>query len=229
MAEKKKLSKDRGKSKLKVDVLGLDGKKLDTLALPEQIFGQKENPVLVAQYVRVYLANQRAGTASTKTRSEVAGSTRKIWPQKRMGRARHGDIKANIFVGGGVVFGPKPRDFSLRINKKQKRKALFSALSARLAEGGIFVLSDDFLEKIAKTKEFAGFLSKMGWGGDKMVLVLPGQDGFKLRLATRNIPNLILENAANLNAYTALLGKRLVFVKRSLEVLQQMYLKNEGK
>ncbi len=229
MVEEKKLNKNREKNKLKVEVIGLDGKKAETLALPEEIFGQKENKVLVAQYVRVYLANQRAGTASTKTRSEVAGSTRKIWPQKRMGRARHGDIKANIFVGGGIVFGPKPRDFNLKINKKQKRKALFSALSSRLAQKTVFVLSDDFLKKISKTKEFAGFLSKMGWSGDKMVLVLPAQEGLKLRLAARNIPGLILENAANLNAYTALLGKRLVFVKKSLEVLQQIYLKNEGK
>src|SRR3989338_9847754 len=106
--------------------------------MPKEIFAVEASPRLLAQYVRVYLANRRQGTASAKTRAEVKGSTRKIYKQKGTGKARHGDIKAPIFIGGGVVGGPIPRDFSLKFNKKQKRKVLFYALTLKLKQKDIF-------------------------------------------------------------------------------------------
>src|SRR6185437_7247197 len=116
-----------------VDVVGIDGKVTGKIALPGEIFGEKLNKALLAQAVRVYLANQRQGNASTKTRGEVDGSTRKIYRQKGTGRARHGSVRAPIFVHGGIAHGPKPRDFSLTMPQKMKQKALFSALSTKLS------------------------------------------------------------------------------------------------
>ena len=108
------------KATVSVNVVGIDGKISGKIALPGEIFGEKVNKALLAQAVRVYLANQRQGNASTKTRGEVEGSTRKIYRQKGTGRARHGSVRAPIFVKGGIVFGPKPRDFSLDMPKKKK-------------------------------------------------------------------------------------------------------------
>src|SRR5882724_11511103 len=141
------------KKTLALDVYGLDGKVAEKVTVPAAIFGEKVNKTLLAQAVRVYLANKRQGNASTKTRGEVDGSTRKIYRQKGTGKARHGSVRAPIFVHGGVVFGPKPRDFSLSLPKKMKRKALFSALSAKLQGKELIVVSS--LETITpKTKNF---------------------------------------------------------------------------
>src|SRR3989339_216040 len=122
MAKEEKKPSVKKNITLSVRVFSIDGKEKKTIELNKNIFDVKVSPSLLAQAVRVYLANQRAGTASSKTRSEVVGSTRKIYRQKGTGKARHGSLKAPIFVGGGVVGGPKPRDFSLKINKKQKTK-----------------------------------------------------------------------------------------------------------
>src|SRR3989338_5152877 len=116
-----------------------------TIDLPKEIFGVQENNILLAQAVRVYLANQRQGTVSTKTRGEVAGSTRKIYRQKGTGRARHGSIRAPIFVHGGLVFGPKPRDYSMKFPKKMRKAALASALSSKVNDAQVKVV--DGLEK----------------------------------------------------------------------------------
>ena len=131
MPQEKKLTKVVQKKKVKktvkagltIPVYGLDGKEKGAAELPKEIFTVEASPKLLAQYVRVYLVNRRQGTASTKTRGEVSGSTRKIYKQKGTGKARHGDIKAPIFTGGGVVGGPKPQDYSLKLNKKQTKKA----------------------------------------------------------------------------------------------------------
>jgi large subunit ribosomal protein L4 len=119
---------------LKLSVYDLKGAIAESLTLPKEIFGAKINNSLMAQAVRVYLANQRRGTLKTKSRGEVAISTRKIYRQKGTGRARHGAKSAPIFVGGGIAFGPKPRDFSMKLNQNMRRVALFSALSAKLRD-----------------------------------------------------------------------------------------------
>ena len=130
---KKTQTRNVQKTGLNIDVFDIKGKNVGSISLPESIFKAKVNPQVVAQAVRVYLANQRQGTSSTKTRGEVQGSTRKIYRQKGTGRARHGSIRAPIFVHGGVAFGPKPRDFSLKIPSKIKQQALFSAFSSKFS------------------------------------------------------------------------------------------------
>ena len=147
-------------SKLTVSVYGMDGKSSGTVTLPKEIFGEVVNKKLLAQAVRVYMANKRQGNASTKTRGEVEGSTRKIYRQKGTGNARHGSIRAPIFVKGGIVHGPKPRDFGLDLSKKMRRKALFSALSAKLQDGDVKVVSG-FEKMTPKTKQFVSVLGKI--------------------------------------------------------------------
>ncbi len=223
-----KLKKEGGRKKrvvrLEVDVYDLKGEKKGKVELPREIFDVEASPKLLAQYVRVYLANQRAGTASTKTRGEIKGSTRKIYRQKGTGRARHGDIKAPIFVGGGVVFGPKPRDFSLKMNKKQRRKALFYSLTLKYREGKIFALEDKFLEKVKKTKQFAEFLRKAGIDEKRIGVVMPANEKFQLERAIRNIPELEPLDAESLNAYVVLRARTLLFVEKSLRNLPKIYL-----
>ena len=143
-SEKKLTTPKKKKVNLTIPVYDLDGKEKSTLEVAKEIFGIESNPKLIAQYVRVYHANQRQGTSSTKTRGEVRGSTRKIYRQKGTGKARHGDIKAPIFVGGGVVGGPQPGKHSLKLNKKQIKKSLFTALSLKFNAGDIFALSNNF-------------------------------------------------------------------------------------
>src|SRR3989338_1504391 len=165
-AVKKELPRETG---LKLSVYDLKGKSVGKINLPKEIFGVKVNDKLMAQAVRVYLANQRQGTVSTKTRGEVKGSSRKIYRQKGTGRARHGSIRAPIFVKGGLVFGPKPRDFGLSLPKKMKKAALFAALSAKLRDGEVKVVQG--FEKLpAKTKNVAESLSKMGEYGRRVLL-----------------------------------------------------------
>lgn len=219
---------------MQVDLYDTTGKKIDKIKLPEEIFKAKVNPVLIAQAVRVYLANQRQGTQSAKTRSEVSGSGRKIYRQKGTGRARHGDRYAPIFVGGGVAFPPKPRDFSLKMGKKAKRKALFSALTQKLNGKAILVVEG--LEKIkAKTKEMVQILGNLGnlsnlsiskKGETKILLVLPTKIE-NLIMAARNIKGVTLTPAALLNTYTVLENDQIIFLKDSIKKLSEIFLKEK--
>lgn len=213
--------------KIKTDVYDVNGKAVGTVELPKEIFGAKINNQLMAQAVRVYLANQRRGTASTKTRGEVAGSTRKIYRQKGTGRARHGSIRAPIFVHGGVVFGPKPRDYSLKLSKKMRKVALFSALSAKVKDGGIKVVSG--LEKITpKTKFMTLVLQKLGLlnKNEKILLVLPKKLE-EIQRAARNIQNVEIIYAYQLNTYDILRNKTLFLLKDSIAALEKHFLPKE--
>jgi Ribosomal protein L4 len=200
----------------------IDGKKED-LPLDKKIFNIKINPKNLALYVRVYLANQRQGTASTKTRSEVSGSTRKIYRQKGTGRARHGDIKAPIFVGGGVVFGPKPRDYSLKINKKQKKKALVEALVYQFKQGNLLIFDNEFLQIKPKTKNLSSFLEKNDLAKEKKLIVLPKMEKNNLILAGRNIPGLTFVSLESLNAYDLLKNKKVIFLEEAFNNLIKKY------
>ncbi len=211
---------------LSVDVFSTSGIKSGTLELPKEIFGGKINNPLMAQAVRVYLANQRTGTASTKTRGEVEGSSRKIYRQKGTGRARHGSIRAPIFVKGGIVFGPKPRDFSLDLPKKMKKAAVVSALSAKAKDGEIRIVSG--LEKIdPKTKIMAKLVAKLS--GNKKVktlLVTSGssKDGLtNLFRASRNIKEVQLLSANLLNTYELLNSRQVLFMREAIEVLNKNF------
>ena len=199
------------------------GAKNGTFALPKEIFGAKINQPLMAQAVRVYLANQRQGNATTKTRGEVSLTSAKWYRQKGTGRARHGAKSAPIFVGGGVAHGPKVRDFSLSMPQKMRKAALISALSLKASEGDIKVLSG--LTKIEpKTKIMAGVIRKITADKKRKSKVLliasssPKEIG-NVYKAGRNIRNVEILNANMLNTYEVLKYKNLFFMKESFEVL----------
>lgn len=179
--------------------------------LPKELFGGKVNKAILAQYVRVFLANQREGSARTKTRGMVEGSTRKIYRQKGTGRARHGSIRAPIFVGGGIVFGPVARDYHLTMSKDMKRKALLSAFAARVADTVVV----DGIEDAEKTKAVAGALkSSVGMGN---VLFIVPKAAEKLVRASRNIKGVDVVRATDVNPYEVLTHKTIVFTKSALE------------
>lgn len=205
-------AKPAAPEKLSVQVLGLDGKAKGRMTLPSEIFAVKPNRQLLAQAVRVYLANQREGSAATKTRGEVEGSTRKIYKQKGTGRARHGSIRAHIFVGGGIVFGPVPHSFSLDFPTKMKRKALAIALTSQLQAGHVVIV--DGLETVKKTKSMAQTLSAVGVFGSAL-LVLDSQAGF-VRQAARNIPGIDVLSGASLNTYAVVSHEKIVFMKHAV-------------
>ncbi|MDP3726813.1 MAG: 50S ribosomal protein L4 [bacterium] len=213
-------SKSVKKEKLTVDVYDIKGKIIDQIALPKEIFGAKINNQLMAQAVRVYLANQRRGTVSTKTRGEVKGSTRKIWKQKGTGRARHGSIRAPIFVGGGVVFGPKPRDYSLKLPKKMRRASLFSALSQKLKGEEIKVVKG--LEKISpKTKAMVSIIQNLGLNAKKKILLVLPQKPENIKRAAGNIEGVDISLVNQLNTYEVLRNKTLLFTREAIEEMPQ--------
>lgn len=227
VAEKKavKTTPKAEKKSLEVAVYDITGKELKKINLVKEIYDVAAQPQLVAQYVRVYLANQRQGTASTKSRGEVIGSTKKIYRQKGTGGARHGSRKAPLFVGGGVAFGPKPHDHSLTMNKKQKQKALFSTLSEKARAGAIVALSKDSLEMKPKTKEVASFLKTMKFGSRKVLMVLSEVKENGLVLSLRNIPNVEIVQATNVNPYILLNSRVTIFVEDAFEALENHFLK----
>lgn len=231
-AKKKIANKTEKKVKkeasLSIPVYDLTGKVEKQLLLPEEIFAVKVNPKLLAQSVRVYLVNQRQGNASTKTRGQVTGSTRKIYRQKGTGRARHGDIKAPIFVGGGVVGGPKPKNYSLKLNKKQKRKALFGALTFKYGKGGLIGLSDEFLKIKPKTKIMADFFKKINLENDKKLIIVSQQDKNSLGLAVRNIPTVKIVDARSVNSYQILNHQKILILDKAVETIKNISKQNEN-
>lgn len=209
--------------RLTVEVYSVTGRKAGTMTLPKEFFGAEVNDRLMAQAVRVYLANQRLGTANTKTRGEVKGSSRKIYRQKGTGRARHGAKSAPIFVGGGVAHGPRMRDYSLTLPQKMRKAALASALSLKASSGEIKVLSG--LGKTPpKTKIMAQLFSKMT--DDKKqkerTLLIASETPKNLEnvyRAGRNIKNVEITAVKLLNTYEVLKHKNLLFMKEAVEVL----------
>ncbi|MEK7543493.1 MAG: 50S ribosomal protein L4 [Patescibacteria group bacterium] len=206
-------------SSVSVSVVGIDGKSVGKMTLPAELFAAKVNDALVAQAVRVYLANQREGAASTKTRGDVEGSTRKIYRQKGTGRARHGGIRAPIFVGGGITFGPHPRDYHLDLPQKMKRAALASALTSALGEGKMIIVSG--LEGLTKTKDMAHALQSVGVTGSALLVVDGG--AITTSRAARNIADVDILPAQDLHAYTVLTHQKLVFMKEAVEVLKKRF------
>lgn len=216
MPRVKKITK---KSGLSIDVYNTDGKLKESLPLPKEMFDLKVSAALLSQYVRVYLANQRQGTQSTKTRSEVIGTTAKIYRQKGTGRARHGAKKAPIFVGGGLTHAPKPRDYRLKINKKQRRIALYNGLTLRNKKRDILVI--DGLAKLGeKTQAFVDTFEKNNINLNKKNLFVYSKDGQgKLQMAARNIDNLTTAEVSNLNAYSLLANQKIIFSKEAIDYL----------
>jgi len=201
---------------LTIPVYNLEGAIEKEITLPDQIFQTQIKTEVLALYVRVYRANQRQGKASAKTRGDVIGSTRKIYRQKGTGRARHGDIKAPIFVGGGVVGGPKPRDYSLKLTKKQKKNALFAALSLKLKNEEIIALSDKFLKIEPKTKNIVQFLNKSKLNKGKKLIVVSGPQKNNLIYATKNLKDIQIAQVQSLNAYQILDCNKILFMENSI-------------
>ena len=191
------------------------GKKV---TLNDEVFAIAEpNEHAVYLDVKQYLANQRQGTHKAKERSEVSGSTKKLGRQKGGGGARRGDINSPVLVGGGRVFGPRPRNYSFKLNKKVKALARRSALTFK-AQGGKIVVVEDFNFEVPKTKEFVNFAKNIKVYGEKTVLVLPSQNK-NVYLSARNIEKTFVITAAELNTYRILDNKKLVVTESSVAVL----------
>lgn len=201
---------------LSIPVYSLAGRKTGALSLPKEIFAAKVNKNLLLQAARVYSTNQKSLFASTKTRGEVEGSTAKIWRQKGTGRARHGAIRAPIFVGGGIVFGPKPRKVRLTLPKKMKKAALISALSGKASDKKVVGLTG--IEKASgKTAQMAKLVKKLEL---KSALLVTNKQMDNVVRASRNIPGLTVLPIDQLNAYEVLRHQSLVISKEVVEKLK---------
>ncbi len=203
-----------------VKVLKMDGTEAGEMTLAENLFGAEYNEPLVHQAVVTYLANQRQGTKSTLTRTEVRGGGRKPWRQKGTANARQGSIRAPQWIKGGVVFAPKSRDFSKKMNKTAKRAALASALSQKLADGELLVV-ESLTVSAPKTKEMVAFQKALGL--DKTALVLMDNQDTDVILAARNIPGLETAPVEEINTYEIVANAKVVLTKAAVEKLQEVY------
>jgi len=185
---------------------------------PEIIFADKVDNNFLYEVIKYYLANKRVGTSSTKTRSEVRGGGRKPWKQKHTGRARQGSIRSPIWRGGGVAFGPKPRDFSFDMPIKKLRLALKQVLKSRLDEGMIFVF-DNLNFEMPKTKNFDNIIKKLNLEEKKVLIVMDKFDDNTLK-SIRNIENLSYVTANDLNAYDVISNDVVVFNRPSIDVIK---------
>ena len=202
----------------KVKVYNMNAEEVGTKTLKDSIFGNEYNEGLIHEVIVAYNANQRQGTKSTLTRSEVRGHAAKPWRQKGTGRARQGSTKGPQWTGGGVVFAPKPRDFSKKVNKQAKRTALLSALSAKLADKEITVL-DKFEIASAKTKDAQKFLDAFNFKGNVLV-VNAGNSADELK-AVANIPTLDTVNVELLNVYDVVASKNVVLTESAIKYLEE--------
>ena len=201
-------------------VLNMAGAEVGTVELNDAIFGIEPNQTVVHEVVKNHLANCRQGTQSALTRAEVSGGGRKPWRQKGTGHARQGSTRAPQWTHGGIVFAPKPRDYSYVLNKKVKRLALKSVLSAKVAEGQMVVIDSIKMDAI-KTKDFRAFLSAVKADG-KSLVVTPAKDETVIKSA-RNIPGVETAMAGLINVYDILKAKYLVLDKEALAVIQEVF------
>ena len=202
----------------KVAVYNMEGKQVGELELNDAIFGVEVNQDLMHKAVLSQLANRRQGTASVKTRGLVSGGGRKPWRQKGTGRARQGSIRSPQWVGGGVVFGPTPRDYSFRLPKKARRAALKSALSAKAAAGNIVVL-DQLTVREPKTKVMAGVFKALDV---RKPLLVTAEWDKNVELSVRNIPGAVLAKSVGLNVYDVLNSEKLVMTKDAVAKLEEV-------
>ena len=203
-----------------IKVLNMAGAEVGTVELCDAIFGIEPNAAVVHEVVKNHLANCRQGTQSALTRAEVSGGGKKPWRQKGTGHARQGSTRAPQWTHGGVVFAPKPRDYSYVLNKKVKRLALKSVLSAKVAEGALVVIDSIKMDAI-KTADFRKFLTAVNCDG-KAVVVTPAVDEVIVKSA-RNIPGVLTTPATNLNVYDILNAKFLVVDQAALATIEEVY------
>ena len=203
-----------------INVVSMTGRKVGTVELNDAIFGIEPNQAVMHEVVKNHLANCRQGTQSALTRGEVSGGGKKPWRQKGTGHARQGSTRAPQWTHGGIVFAPKPRSYSYVLNKKVKRLAMKSALSAKLAAGEIVVVNHIKMDSI-KTKEFRAFLTAIKADG-KALVVTPAVDEIIVKSA-RNIPGVETTFANLLNVYDILKAKYLVIDKEALAVIEEVF------
>ena len=202
-----------------VSVYNMEGKEVGKLELNDAVFGAKINEHLVHMAVVQTLANRRQGTQKAKTRSEVSGGGRKPWRQKGTGHARQGSTRAPQWKGGGVVFAPVPRDYSFKLNKKEKRAALKSVLTSRVQENKIIVLDELKLEEI-KTKKFKEVMDNLKV---KKAMVVIGEQDQNVIYSARNLPTFFTAVADNINVYDILKGDTLVITKDAVAKIEEVY------
>ena len=205
---------------MKVDVKNWDNEVVGTVDLPDAVFAREVNQHLVWEVVRAYLASRRRGTHKTKERSDVKGTRTKPWKQKHTGRARAGSRQSPLWRSGGTVFGPRPRSYVQKVNKKARRAALSGVLSQRVAQGRLVVLSSLELEA-PKTKDFLTRLDTLGVKGEKVLLV-DGLENLNLHLASRNRPEVKMIDASSLNAYEVLNHQWIVTSEPALRSLAEV-------
>ena len=202
-----------------VSVYNIEGKEVGSIELNDAVFSVEVNEHLAHMAVVNQLANNSPGTQSAKTRSEVSGGGRKPWRQKGTGHARQGSTRSPQWTGGGVVFAPKPRDYSFKMNKKEKRIALLSALSSKVADNKIVVLDAFNLDEV-KTKKFAEVMSNLKV--DKALVVIEGENK-NVVLSGRNIPTVKVSATNEINTYDVLKYETLVVTKAAVEKLEEVY------
>ena len=203
-----------------VTIYKQDASAAGSAELKDSVFKQTVNQDLLHESVVAYMANQRQGTRGTKTRGEVSGGGKKPWKQKHTGRARQGSIRATQWKGGGTVFGPQPRDFSISLNKKVRQNALRSALSLKASEGNLTVL-DSFTLGATKTKAVAEFLKKFKADGVKVVLV-DEKLAEAVKLSVRNLPSMLATNASGVHPYHLLWADKVFITKGAVAKLEEV-------
>lgn len=202
-----------------VEVKNIKNEKVGEIELNDQIFNLEVKGYLLHDVVRMQRAARRAGTASTKSRSEVRGSGAKPWRQKGTGRARAGSRRSPIWRGGGVAFGPKPRDYSFKLNRKVKKQAVAMAMSARLQEGNLVVLDDFTMDQI-KTRDFVTVMNTLDLD---TALIVTDETNENLTKSSRNVNGFKVLNTEGLNVYDILLHKKLVLLQPALTSLEERF------
>ncbi len=207
---------------MKVDVVNIEGKSAGRKCdLPDSIFGIEPNEHAVWLAVKQYLTHQRQGTHKSKERGEVKGSRKKLVRQKGTGGARKGDIKSPIFRGGGRIFGPRPRNYTVKLNKKVKALAKMSALSAKAADGGILVM-EDFSFDAPKTKAFKNIVDSLELGGKKALFVTGDLESAVVN-SGKNIPGVTIKRAQDLNTYSVMKADTLVLCEGAIEKIKSIH------
>ncbi|HTI93262.1 MAG TPA: 50S ribosomal protein L4 [Puia sp.] len=203
---------------MQADVLNIEGKKTGrTVELPEEIFGIEPNDHVIYLAVKQHLAAQRQGTHKVKTRLEVKGSSKKLHRQKGTGGSRKGNLRNPLYKGGGTIFGPKPRDYDFKLNRKVKDLAKMSAL-AHKAKGNAIVVVEDIKMEVPKTKQFTTALKSLNIADKKVLFVLPGEESDNLFLSLRNIPRVEGTLLADINTYDIVNAQVLVLSESAAKI-----------
>jgi len=203
-----------------IEIKDRDNKIIEKINLREDVFGVQVKPGILHQVVVNFLANQRQGTHSTKTKGLISGGGRKPFKQKGTGRARAGSTRSPLWRGGGTVFGPQPRDYSYKVPKKVKRRALMAALHEKLSSNAIVVIDSILMEK-PRTKEMLSILKNLGLDKKSVLIVLPEHNA-SVALSARNIPGVSITRASDLNTYDVIASNMLLMTRAALTRLEEI-------